>query len=338
MVDPDRQGNPFFGQHLVSVRQREEYGASEGPFLLQRKNLMRLMDSAMEIRDARQRHEAIELLRGYAVCIAFYQESTRTNTSFGMAASLLSAAVVNHESMQFSSSHKKGETLEDTMRAFAQYGDLTVLRHPENDSSQRAAAVSTSPVVNAGSGTGEHPSQALTDILTIRAKLQTIDNLKVALVGDMLFGRTVKSLAWLLAQMGRGNELYFVAADELQMPDEYLNTLPNGTNFHLVKPEDMNDVVRVANVVYMTRTQREWFEQAGMADKYEGLAGALTMTAEKAAAMHQDAIIMHPLPRTVELEKAVDSDPRAVYFDQMGYGLDVRMALLHAILREDALD
>lgn len=324
-----RTENPYFKQSLTSVDD-----------ITDRAMLDLLLTEAHKMGLHRQAKESLDYLKGHGVSLLFYQPSTRTNSSFDMAAKFLGASVYNPGSMQYSSV-TKGENLPDTIRSIAYTTDasLIVLRHPDDHSSHTAAKYGAMvkpepvPIINAGSGTLEHPSQALLDVMTISAKLQTIDDLKIAMVGDLLYGRTVKSLAMLMARLGIGNEFAFVSAQQQKLPDEYLDKLPANTRY--TETEDLDSVLDWADVVYMTRPQKEWFEANGQMEDYERIAEATRMTRDRAATMHSDSIIMHPLPRQTELRYGVDEDSRAAYFEEMRFGLWTRMALMKLMLVED---
>lgn len=321
--------NPYFKQSLISVDN-----------ITDRAMLDLLLQEAQKMGIYRQAKAELDYLKGHGVSLLFYQPSTRTNSSFDMAAQYLGAKIYNPGSMQYSSV-TKGENLPDTIRSIANTTDasLIVLRHPDNNSSRTAAKYGAMvrpepvPIINAGSGVLEHPTQALLDVMTISAKLQTIDDLKIAMVGDLLYGRTVKSLAMIMARLGIGNEFAFVSANQQKLPNEYLEKLPAGTSY--TETEDLDSVLDWADVVYMTRPQKEWFEANGQMDDYEKIAEATKMTSERAEMMHDDAIIMHPLPRQSELRYGVDQNPRAAYFEEMRFGLWVRMALMKLMLVEN---
>jgi aspartate carbamoyltransferase len=211
----------------------------------------------------------------------------------------------------------KGETLEDTVRTLECYADAIVLRHYDNDAAERAARVCAVPVINAGNGTGEHPTQALLDLYTIRKERRGIDGLTVTMMGDLKYGRTVHSLTKLLRLYDA--RLRFVSPPELRLPAEYLQ---RGD----AEYAELDEAIRDTDVLYVTRVQKERIPGAIAID----LSYAVTP-----ADMHlarADMVLMHPLPRVGEIPAELDSDPRAAYFRQMRYGLHVRMALLAAML------
>lgn len=288
---------------------------------------------ADQMKQVVEQHQVYEPLKGKAVSVLFYQPSTRTFTSFVAAANRLGAYVVDVHGMTQYSSVTKGETLEDTIRSICQTtaADAIVLRHPDDNSSEVAASVSTIPILNAGSGKAEHPSQALLDLYTIYNHLGRIDNLHVVMVGDMLYGRTVKSLSMLL-RLSQNNQVTFVSPKELELPREFVKKL--GDQIKIEESDNMSKYLASADVLYMTRVQKEWFEYAGKLEEYEHLKDRFILTNSLANQMPSESIIMHPLPRVGEILQEVDDNPRAQYFDQMRSGLYIRMALLSLILEE----
>lgn len=258
----------------------------------------------------------------------FYEPSTRTRFSFETAMHRLGGRVVSTENAAEFSSVAKGETLEDTIRIINGYTDVIVIRHFEVGAAKRAAAVSRVPVINAGDGVGQHPTQALLDLYTIRKEIGAIDGLHIAMVGDLAQGRTVRSLTYLLSKY-RNIKIYFVAPPQLKMREDILEHLrERGITF--VEESVLEKVLSEVNVVYQTRIQKERFGDR-IAD-YEQCRGVYVITNESLRMMKPDAIVMHPLPRIDEISKEVDEDPRAAYFRQAQNGLCVRMALLQMVL------
>jgi aspartate carbamoyltransferase len=278
------------------------------------------------------KREVYEPLKGRAVAILFYQPSTRTFTSFEAASRRLGAYTVAVHGMAQYSSVAKGETLEDTIKSIYQTTacDAIVIRHPDNNSSEVAKSVSAVPIINGGSGTAEHPTQALLDLYTIYDHFQTMDNLHVVMVGDLLYGRTTKSLAKLLAIVGKKVKITFVSPKELMSPREFVAKIKGKVK--LAETDKLTSVLPSADVVYMTRVQKEWFEKAGKLEEYERLKDRFVLTRHMVSSMKPKAIVMHPLPRVGEILYEVDEDKRAKYFSQMRSGLYVRMAILKAIL------
>jgi aspartate carbamoyltransferase catalytic subunit len=263
----------------------------------------------------------------------FFENSSRTYSSFCGAMLKLGGGVVNLNIE--SSSISKGETLSDTIRTMTSYSDVLVLRHPQKEALDTAVQASAVPVMNGGNGTGEHPTQGLLDILTIRSELGTVDGLVVALVGDLKNGRTVHSLSKLLVNRFALSELILVAPDIVQMPQEVLNAFESSSVTITRVSELTPDVVSRVDVLYSTRLQKERFvtsEDASALAMFDAVKAGLRIDAETMKAAKQKMIVMHPLPRVDELCTSVDSDPRAAYFRQMRYGLFMRMAILFSVL------
>ena len=260
----------------------------------------------------------------------FYEPSTRTRFSFEAAMHRLGGHVISTENAADFSSVAKGETLEDTVRIMNGYADAIVLRHYEVGAAQRAAAVSRVPVINAGDGVGQHPTQALLDLYTIRKEIGRIDGLRVALVGDLAQGRTARSLAYLLSKF-QDMRMYFVAPPLLRMKEDILAYLEKRHTW-TAEEASLEKVLPEVDVVYQTRIQKERFGDR-VAD-YEKSRGVYVITGQSLALMKPRAIIMHPLPRLDEISMEVDEDPRAAYFRQAQNGLQVRMALLSMVLGE----
>jgi aspartate carbamoyltransferase catalytic subunit len=258
----------------------------------------------------------------------FYEPSTRTRFSFEAAMHRLGGSVVSTENAAEFSSVAKGETLEDTVRILNGYADVLVIRHYEVGSARRAASVSRIPVINAGDGAGQHPTQALLDLYTIHKEIGAIDGLRIAMVGDLAQGRTVRSLAYLLSKY-QDVRIYFVAPPLLKMKEDILDHLREKGVWY-TEETDLDKVLPEVNVVYQTRIQKERFGDR-IAD-YEQCRGVYLIASESLRLMKADAIVMHPLPRLDEIAKEVDSDPRAAYFRQAQNGLCVRMALLTMVL------
>jgi len=258
----------------------------------------------------------------------FYEPSTRTRFSFETAMHRLGGHVISTENAAEFSSVAKGETLEDTIRILNGYADVIVIRHKEVGSAKRAAAVSRVPVINAGDGAGQHPTQALLDLYTIRKEIGTIDGLRIAMVGDLAQGRTVRSLAYLLSKF-QNIKIYFVAPPLLKMKEDILAHLSE-RNVAWLEETALDKVLPEVDVVYQTRVQKERFGDR-IAD-YEQCRGVYIISAESLRLMKPKAIIMHPLPRLEEITMEVDADPRAAYFRQAQNGLYVRMALLTMVL------
>ncbi len=258
----------------------------------------------------------------------FYEPSTRTRFSFETAMHRLGGRVISTENAAEFSSVAKGETLEDTIRIMNGYSDVIVLRHYEVGAAKRAAAASRIPIINAGDGVGQHPTQALLDLYTILKEIGRIDGLRVAMVGDLAQGRTVRSLAYLLSKY-RDVRMYFVAPPLLKMKEDILAHLREH-NVWFIEETELEKVLPEVDVVYQTRVQKERF--GDRAADYERCRGVYVINQASLRLMKPDSIVMHPLPRLDEISMEVDQDPRAAYFRQAQNGLYVRMALLTMVL------
>lgn len=267
--------------------------------------------------------EFINTLRGKVVATLFYEPSTRTRFSFESAVHRLGGSVITTENGKEFSSASKGETIEDSIRVISAYADMIVMRHYEDDSSKRGMSASLVPLINAGSGKSQHPTQALLDAYTIYENFGTLENKKIAVVGDLLRGRTCDSLVYLLSKY-KGNTFYFVAQENSQVKQslrEYL--LENKIQF--VEVDNLDAILDKVDVLYMTRVQKERFATV---EEYEQAKGSLILDSKNIQKMKEEALIMHPLPRVDEVTTGVDSDKRAKYFEQAANGLWVRMAVL----------
>jgi len=266
-------------------------------------------------------------LNGFTLASLFYEPSTRTRFSFEAAMHRLGGNVITTENAREFSSFAKGESLEDSIRILSGYVDVIVMRHYEIGSAKRAAAISTVPIMNAGDGAGQHPTQAVLDLYTLQQKLGRLDGLHVAMVGDLLYGRTVRSLAYLLSKY-KDVRLSFVAPPVCQMHDDIKSYLDKQGVRWEERP-DLVPVLKEVDCVYMTRIQKERFLDA---KEYAEAKDVFRLTPENVALMRPGAIVMHPLPRVTEIDPSVDSDPRAAYFDQARNGLWIRMALIQYVL------
>ncbi|MBF0470594.1 MAG: aspartate carbamoyltransferase [Gammaproteobacteria bacterium] len=285
-----------------------------------------LFQRSTELKQVVEEEGGCDLLRNRVLVVLFYQPSTRTRLSFETAMSRMGGAVVSTENALEFSSHSKGESIEDTIQTVACYGDVVVLRHHQEGGVRRAARVSPVPVINAGDGPGQHPTQALLDMYTIRNEFGAFDGLTVALVGDLKYGRTVHSLAYLLAKYPV-KKLYLVAPEQVEMPPRLIAHLQK--RVELESCTDLEAVAGDVDVVYTTRLQQEYFEDPLA---YQRSLGRYTLHQGVLAAMKEQAIILHPLPRNDEIPYQVDLDPRARYFQQVRNGLYLRMALLERVL------
>jgi carbamoyl-phosphate synthase/aspartate carbamoyltransferase/dihydroorotase/carbamoyl-phosphate synthase/aspartate carbamoyltransferase len=314
LVVPPLIGNGLTGQDIISVDQFD------------REKLSYVFRRAREMREMVERVGATDLLKGHVLTCLFYEPSTRTSASFIAAMERLGGSVIPiTQGVQFSSV-SKGETLADTVRTLEQYADAIVLRHPELGSAQLAADYAHVPIINAGDGPGEHPTQALLDLFTIREELGTVDGLKIAMVGDLRYGRTVHSLTRLLLQYKVS--LRFVSPEILRLPLTLMNQVIDA-GLDVRETHDVADVIKNADVLYVTRVQKERFTDLA---QYEEVKDYYEITPEIMAQAKKKMIVMHPFPRVGEIHYAIDADPRAAYFRQARNGMFIRMALLAAVL------
>lgn len=272
------------------------------------------------------------LLAGRIMATLFYEPSTRTRLSFETAMMRLGGQVLTTENAREFSSALKGETIEDTVRIVGSYADVLVIRHYESGAAARAAAFAPVPVINAGDGPGQHPTQALLDLFTIQSELGHIDGLRVAMVGDLANGRTVRSLCYLLA-LYQDIQITFVAPPAVSMREDIKEYL-QGRGVAFREESDLRAVLPDCDVVYQTRIQKERF--ADRPADYEAVRGIYVIDREAMELLPRAAIVMHPLPRVDEIQPEVDDDPRAAYFRQAANGVFVRMALLKLLLAPEA--
>ena len=267
-----------------------------------------------------------EVCKGYLLATLFYEPSTRTRFSFEAAMLRLGGQIIGFSEPN-SSAVSKGESIADTIRTVECYADIAVMRHPKEGSAMLAASSADFPVINAGDGGHHHPTQTLTDLLTIRLKHGKFNNLTVGMCGDLKFGRTVHSLIRALLRY-TGVKFVLVSPDELKVP-EYVRGEMEQKGADYTETQDLTAVMPELDVLYMTRVQRERFFNE---EDYIRLKDSYILTPEKMSLAKKDMMILHPLPRVNEIAMEVDSDPRAAYFKQAKYGMYVRMALLSSIL------
>lgn len=268
-----------------------------------------------------------QVLKDKIMASLFYEPSTRTRFSFESAMARLGGAILTTENAKEFSSAAKGESLYDSTRIMCGYADLIVMRHNEPGSAKMAAEVATVPVINAGDGSGQHPTQALLDLYTLKDSFSAIDGLTIAMVGDLKYGRTVRSLSYLLTKY-QNIKIYYVSPMVCKMDDDIKDYL----TLNKIEWEEENSLEKVlplVDCVYMTRIQKERFHDP---EEYDKAAGEYILDMDKVRLMKPGSIIMHPLPRVNEIHPEVDSDPRAQYFEQAQNGLYIRMALLYLLL------
>lgn len=314
-------------KHILSARQfNPKYHAE----IFEHAAEMRIKRNSMD-----ERRALAQKYIGTVVATMFYEPSTRTRLSFEAAAGNLGAHVISTENAGEFSSAIKGETLEDTTKTIGRMADIMVLRHKVTGAAEIAAGVNALPIINAGDGKGEHPTQTLLDLMTIHNEKHRLSDLKVVIGGDLANGRTARSLALGLASYPN-NQIRFVSTPDFMVGDdvkEHLNTA--GTAF--VETDDMFGALEGVDVVYWTRLQRERLDVGYKTpeDPIDHLSpSAFTIGQAAIQILPHDAIILHPLPRVDEIDVTIDDDPRAKYFDQVENGLYVRMALLDDILKD----
>lgn len=309
----DQRMAPWYGKDIISVKQ------------FSRADLEYVFAVAHEMRVMVERVGTFDLLKGKILANLFYEPSTRTSSSFAAAMERLGGSVISINEVRYSSV-AKGESLPDTIRTLECYADVIVIRHPELGSAAIAAEAARKPVINAGDGVGEHPTQALLDAFTIHEELAQMDDLTVTMLGDLKYGRTVHSLSRLLSLYNA--KLNYVSPEILRMPPEIIAEL-EAKGIRQAEHNALDKVLPGTDVLYVTRVQRERFESE---EVYNSVKGAFVVDKNIMAGAKKKMIVMHPLPRVTEINVDFDDDPRAAYFRQMEFGLYVRMALLAMVL------
>jgi len=296
--------------HIISIRD------------LERRDIDYLLDRAREF-DTGNYHPRV--LEDKLAALLFFEPSTRTRMSFATAMARLGGRSISVDSVE-ASSIVKGETLADTIRVVSGYTDAIVLRHPKEGAARLASEFATVPVINAGDGAGQHPSQTLLDLYTIRQSMP-IEGLDVGLLGDLRYGRTAHSLA--LALSLYGVKLHTIAPGGLEMPANITLELRE-RGMEVIEHEDVEEVIRDLDVLYVTRIQRERFPDSG---SYYNVASSYRITPDHLCGVRDHLMILHPLPRAGEIDPAVDQTPYARYFEQARNGVPVRMALLYEVMK-----
>ncbi|WP_337861708.1 aspartate carbamoyltransferase [Nitrososphaera sp.] len=305
--------NPFFDRDIVSIK---DFSKSDLEYVF----------SATDRITAMKPVQRGELGKGRTLGYIFYEPSTRTRMSFEAAMASLGGSFIGISELK-SSSVEKGESLADTIRIIDLYSDVIVLRHPMDGSSRFAAELSTNPIVNAGSGSEEHPTQALLDLYTILKEKGRIDGLSIAIVGDLKYGRTVYSLLYGLANYKV--DVHLVSPPSLAVRKESIYEIQG--RMKIKEHSELDDVLAQADVLYVTRIQRERFPDI---QEYEKVRGSYTIDLSTLEKAKKDVAVMHPLPRLDEIAHSVDATKNAVYFRQAAYGKELRAALLALMLNE----
>ena len=264
---------------------------------------------------------------GKKLATLFYEPSTRTRLSFEAAMLNLGGSVLGFSSAN-SSSASKGESVADTIRVISCYADICAMRHPKEGAPMVAASKSSIPVINAGDGGHQHPTQTLTDLMTIRELRGTLDNFTIGLCGDLKFGRTVHSLINSLVRY-KNVKFVLISPKELRIPDYIRDDVLKANNAEFVEMENLEDAMPELNILYMTRVQRERFFSE---DEYLRMKDFYILDKSKMALAKEDMYVLHPLPRVNEISVDIDDDPRAAYFKQVQFGVYVRMALIMTLL------
>lgn len=272
----------------------------------------------------------LDVCRGKLLATLFYEPSTRTRFSFEAAMLRLGGQVIGFSEPN-SSSAAKGETIADTIRMISSYADIACMRHPKEGAPKVAAMYSKIPVINAGDGGHQHPTQTLTDLLTIKTVKGRLSNLVIGLCGDLKFGRTVHSLVKALSRY-ENVKFIFISPQELRIPQYIKTEVLEKNNIEYIETENMEDVMQELDILYMTRVQRERFASE---EEYLRLKDCYILDLDKLKVAKKDMIILHPLPRVNEIAQEVDNDERAYYFEQAKFGMYARMALIMKLLGVD---
>lgn len=283
--------------------------------------ILHILDVAKEFEKNREQN----FLAGKVIACLFFEPSTRTRLSFEAAVNRLGARVIGFPDAK-NTSVTKGETLEDTIKIVSNYVDMIVMRHPQEGAAAIAAGVSPVPVVNAGDGSNQHPTQTLLDMYTIRQTQGRLDNLKINMVGDLKYGRTVHSLSEAMSDFSP--EFVFTAPDELKMPSKYLNFLDE-KHIPYEETDSLEAHLNDCDILYMTRVQQERFPSK---EDYDRVKDVYELTASMLSGVKPNMKILHPLPRITEIATDVDDTPYAYYFEQARNGMYVRMAVIAYLL------
>lgn len=283
--------------------------------------ILKILDLASEF----EKQPVRKLLEGKVIATLFFEPSTRTRLSFESAINKLSGKIVGFTDSS-SSSVSKGETLHDTIKMVSSYSDLIVMRHPMEGSARFASEIASVPVINAGDGANQHPTQTLLDLYSIRKTQGTLDNLNIFMVGDLKYGRTVHSL---MMAMSRWKATFnFISPEELKMPDEFKIYLDNiGLKYY--EHSDFTDIISKADIIYMTRVQKERFSDPM---EYEKVKNVYVLRNTMLGNTKPNMRILHPLPRVNEIHTDVDTNPKAYYFEQALNGVYTRQAILCSLL------
>jgi len=297
-------------KHIVSIED------------LDNKSIMSLLKRARELLPVAEGKKKSDKLKGKILSTCFFEPSTRTRLSFESAMQRLGGSCIGFADPS-ATSHLKGETLSDAIRMVSGYSDAVVLRHPREGAAKLASEVSDVPIINGGDGAGQHPTQTLLDLFTIKEEMGKLENLKVGMIGDLRYGRTVHSLSQALDRFN--TELHFISPESLAMPEHVTDELTNNWSTH----QDLESVLSELDVLYVTRIQKERFPDV---EDYKRVAGAYRINLELLNNAKPKMRILHPLPRVDEISTNVDNTKHAAYFRQAFNGIPVRMALLEKLI------
>lgn len=303
----------FKGKNIISIKD------------FSKKEISYIMEYAKKMVPYAHGEKYSEISKGKVLSSLFFEPSTRTRLSFDSAMSRLGGKVIGFSDPNITS-RKKGESLADTIKMADSYSDVIVIRHPKEGAARLAAKFADSPVLNAGDGAGRHPTQCLLDLFTILTEKKKIKNKNIVVVGDLKYGRTVHSLAYALSLYGA--DLTFVSPKSLKMPKEVMDECKE-LGVEPSYTSKLNKAIKDADVLYVTRIQKERFPDA---EEYNRVVGSYKINLDLLKSVKKDMIIMHPLPRVTEIEPGVDKTPHALYFKQAFNGVPVRMALLSLVL------
>jgi len=292
---------------------------------LEREEIEIILKKAEEMEKVLSEGKNLETMKGKVLATLFFEPSTRTRLSFSTAMQKLGGSVIGFEGTQ-ETSIAKGENLADTIKVVEKYCDVIVIRHPKEGAARFASEISKKPIINAGDGANQHPTQTLLDLYTIRRLKGRIENLNVTLLGDLKYGRVMKSLVYALA-MFKAN-LTLVSPPSLEMPDEILEEIREKFNIKIFQTNDMLAGIRKADVLYVCRIQKERFPDPYEAEKIQR---SFRITKEMIEQAKEDMIILHPLPKVTEIDQSIDFSEHAKYFEQAFYGLPVRMAIISLV-------
>ena len=311
MKKGNRMPNPLYRQHIISISD------------LTTEQLELLLQTALKLKE----HPRDDLLEGKLIGSCFFEPSTRTRLSFETAVQRLGGKVIGFADGA-NTSAKKGETLADTARIISSYTDAIIQRHPKDGAARVSAEFSKVPVINAGDGTNQHPSQTLLDLVTIYETQGRLNKLKIAMAGDLKYGRTVHSLCQALKRWDCG--FAFVSPPSLAMP-EYITEELEAAGCHYQILPDLEAAIEWADILYMTRVQRERFDE----QEFAKIQGKFNLNAAMLANARPNLRVLHPLPRVDEIHPDVDATPHAYYFEQATNGVYARMAILSLVLNEE---